>query len=617
MRKIFVVSMIMVLVASWAMAADFQPTPTKIMGTDTIKYQFNGTDLSIPVNLTGSPALVKLAIFTKGKADQINAVKNGYLGWHFVDKIDTSIYISADNLFQPGNQTIVWNGKDQDGGTVAAGDYTYYLWGFNNSGARIKAIPISQGTQTNDEYLTVDDSGAKLAQPIWYTRRRSNGESTNTTTGVTTPASRTEFRWVLGSDPENESLGETCRVTLPSGNETSDYGAWVIDPADNTVFYGRTFNKTTVAGFARKFHWVPNDNGNEDTTFNVTFSPMNNYSGIEYDDTYLYFGECNYKEKVPRCYLHVIDFASTATGEYLGYIDQTSTFEQQDKYTQYLENAGAQVLMNNGWTQTAFFKEKGWMIGGCHCACLRVACEPRAWFDDPDTEGIRWVNGNGDYTLPGNLGVFDTQFDPSSTKPWVCASLGIQDFSNHGFGIDKHGIVEAGEYWGVISFHAVTPDGSGFGRFAFAGETQATGGRGGYTVLDDDTAYDGTYVQKNEGTATLGGTFWIGRDSFKGTITDKDVAVEADAPSAFTVAQNTPNPFNPTTTINFTLAKAGNVTVDVFNVAGQKVATLANGYRNAGAQSLVWDASSQAAGVYFYTVKSGNLSKTMKMTLVK
>ena len=248
------------------------------------------------------------------------------------------------------------------------------------------------------------------------------------------------------------------------------------------------------------------------------------------------------------------------------------------------------------------------MIGGNHCSCMRAACEPLAWFDDTSDDCIRWENGNGDNV------VFDTQSDPASAKPWVCASLGITDFSNHGFAVDKNGVVEAGEYWGVISFHAATPDGTGFGRFAYAGEVDVH--RVGFTLLDDDTAYDGAYMVKAEGTVRLPGTFWCGRDSFKGIITDQ-VAVEADAPAAFTVAQNTPNPFNPTTTINFSLANAGNVSVDVFNVAGQKVATLADGYRDAGAQSLVWDASSQAAGVYFYTVKSGDMSKTMKMTLIK
>jgi len=591
MRRIFIVSVLLVLVASMSFAADFAPQPTKITGTETIKYQFNGSNLSIPVGLSGSAALVKLAIFTKDKGAQISNIKNGYLGWHYVDKIDTCIYISPDNLFQAGNQTITWNGKNTDGGTVPAGDYTYYLWGYDNVGAKIQAIPFSQGFATNEDYLVWDDQGNKLAQPIFHTGKRSN------------------WRWKLGSDPADENLRETCRFEYPEGWGQNDYGHWLVDPQDNTIVYGRTFNSTTVTGKARKYHWVPNDVGTEDSVFGVEFAPLNNYSGCEYDDTYLYYGECNYKESVARCYIHVIDYRNTAEGEYMGYIDQTDVMQQVDAYNQYASQAELSVLMNNGYTQTAWDAARGWMIGGCHCACLRVAFEPAAWLADSSDDGVRWVNGNGDNV------VFDVQTEPTSPKPWVCASLGVTTFSNHGFGIDSNGIVEAGEYWGSISFHACTPDGTGFGRYAFAGEIDVH--RGGYTVLDGDTAYDGSYSCKAEGTALLGATFWAGRDSFVGMITDKDVSVDADVPAAFTVAQNTPNPFNPTTTINFTLAKAGNVSVDVFNVAGQKVTTLSDGYRDAGVQSLVWDASSQAAGVYFYTVKSGDMSKTMKMTLIK
>jgi len=108
----------------------------------------------------------------------------------------------------------------------------------------------------------------------------------------------------------------------------------------------------------------------------------------------------------------------------------------------------------------------------------------------------------------------------------------------------------------------------------------------------------------------------VAEDSVKGIITDK-VAVEEDTPAAFAVAQNSPNPFNPTTTISFTLTEAGNVTVDVFNVAGQKVDTIANEFMSSGSHSVTWDASEFSAGVYFYAVKTGDFSKTMKMTLLK
>ncbi len=57
--------------------------------------------------------------------------------------------------------------------------------------------------------------------------------------------------------------------------------------------------------------------------------------------------------------------------------------------------------------------------------------------------------------------------------------------------------------------------------------------------------------------------------------------------------------------------------MDVFNVAGQKVATVANEFMNAGSHSVTWDASGLSAGVYFYTVKTDKYSKTMKMTLLK
>ena len=88
-------------------------------------------------------------------------------------------------------------------------------------------------------------------------------------------------------------------------------------------------------------------------------------------------------------------------------------------------------------------------------------------------------------------------------------------------------------------------------------------------------------------------------------------------PHHFVLSQNYPNPFNPTTTISFTIPESGDVTVDIFNVAGQKVASLVNGQMNAGSHSVVWDASDFSAGVYFYSIKAGNYTRTMKMTLLK
>lgn len=88
-------------------------------------------------------------------------------------------------------------------------------------------------------------------------------------------------------------------------------------------------------------------------------------------------------------------------------------------------------------------------------------------------------------------------------------------------------------------------------------------------------------------------------------------------PTAFALEQNYPNPFNPTTTINFSLAKASNVKLLVYNILGQQVRTLIDTRMNAGQQSVVFDASRLASGVYFYRIEAGNFSSVKKMLLLK
>jgi hypothetical protein len=88
-------------------------------------------------------------------------------------------------------------------------------------------------------------------------------------------------------------------------------------------------------------------------------------------------------------------------------------------------------------------------------------------------------------------------------------------------------------------------------------------------------------------------------------------------PIKFELAQNYPNPYNPTTTINFTLGQTSNVKLTVFNVLGQKVATLVDSRMNAGQQSVVFDASRLSSGEYFYRLDAGSFSSVKKMMLLK
>lgn len=101
-------------------------------------------------------------------------------------------------------------------------------------------------------------------------------------------------------------------------------------------------------------------------------------------------------------------------------------------------------------------------------------------------------------------------------------------------------------------------------------------------------------------------------------IDDQQPAVIAD----YTLHQNFPNPFNPSTTISFDLAGRETVQLAIFNSLGQKVKTLANSDFSAGPHQLQWDGSDEfgqvvPAGVYYYRLQAGSFQDTKKMLLIK
>ena len=93
--------------------------------------------------------------------------------------------------------------------------------------------------------------------------------------------------------------------------------------------------------------------------------------------------------------------------------------------------------------------------------------------------------------------------------------------------------------------------------------------------------------------------------------------LNSDLPTEFTLEQNYPNPFNPATTIKFALPEAADVKLEVFNVVGQKVATLVNAPKNAGYHVAQFDASGLSSGLYLYKISAGNFVQVKSMMLIK
>jgi len=88
-------------------------------------------------------------------------------------------------------------------------------------------------------------------------------------------------------------------------------------------------------------------------------------------------------------------------------------------------------------------------------------------------------------------------------------------------------------------------------------------------------------------------------------------------PAQYELGQNYPNPFNPSTKISFAIPTASVVTLKVFNVLGQEVATLVGETLNAGSYEVPFDASRLSSGMYMYRLEAGQFTATRKMVIVK
>ena len=88
-------------------------------------------------------------------------------------------------------------------------------------------------------------------------------------------------------------------------------------------------------------------------------------------------------------------------------------------------------------------------------------------------------------------------------------------------------------------------------------------------------------------------------------------------PEVATLEQNYPNPFNPSTQINYSIPKATNVTLKVYDVLGREIATLVNERKQSGAYKVTWNAEGVPTGVYFYRIVAGEFIETKKMVLIR
>jgi hypothetical protein len=203
--------------------------------------------------------------------------------------------------------------------------------------------------------------------------------------------------------------------------------------------------------------------------------------------------------------------------------------------------------------------------------------------------GVDEIAATWNQTLPYVIPVELTSFTASVIGTnvnlnWTTAS----ETNNNGFEIEKSLVSETN--WEKIAF---VP---GFGTtteaktYSFSEENVSTGV---YKYRLRQTDFDGTFEYSNE------------------------IEVVVTAPVEYALEQNYPNPFNPATQIKFSIPEAGFVKMEVYNLVGEKVATLINKEMNSGYHTIDFNAEDISSGVYVYTLSVNDFVTSKKMILMK
>jgi hypothetical protein len=140
-------------------------------------------------------------------------------------------------------------------------------------------------------------------------------------------------------------------------------------------------------------------------------------------------------------------------------------------------------------------------------------------------------------------------------------------------------------------------------------------------TLDQLGAYWNALTANNDGSGGIHNPKYI-ITALKGAMSVLGIPVGINQdneamPTTYALQQNYPNPFNPSTTIKFSVPKAGNVRLVVYDVLGKEVATLVNNFLNAGQYNFQFNASNLASGIYLYRLEAGSFTQTNKMLLMK
>jgi len=240
----------------------------------------------------------------------------------------------------------------------------------------------------------------------------------------------------------------------------------------------------------------------------------------------------------------------------------------------YLNNGGYLFMSGQNIAQDLSSSAPTWMSDVLHVT-----------YGTPNTQ-YKYLDGTGTDPI---FSVMSLDCNPGGTGSGTCTNPDGVNFVNPG---EEIFIYSNQAYYGGIAYENENGGKLVFFSFPF----EAISGQGGTNNRDE---------------VMEGILDWFG------PIMSVDPEAPTQVPVEYTFADAYPNPFNPTTTIQYGLPTSCNVTLSVYDLTGSKVATLVDGYRTAGAYEVTFDGTDLASGVYLYRLEAGKSIISGKMVLLK
>jgi len=637
-----------------------QPSTLVISGlTDISNYAFDGSDLSIPFTLDGTQtgsATVWLIIYTAGQSPPLTiagstaagapseqnspGVDGNYAtpGWHIYQNVDLLVYRSDGQVFEAGANEIVWNGKDNDGNVVESGSYDVFLAAFD-ADARAHIVGYAPGRGGSGELLIVDPDAQTLTRPYEWSvdmtndfinnrnaanyidRTAIHDESPNADDELS-PSQHT-FWW---DDTERTHPFHVFDMTPlgNSGNVTQDMQTYVANGQNQGG--GLLFRGSYDAAAAT---------ADVDTEWGADNGAVNGFLDYKDRQAVRKYGVAVNPEGT---HVYTTSGIDGTLGNIVKWDLETAAFVDEWDISEIFLYRGGTRTAGPGWTARDYAGKNdpfGLTTSGHHTSIMASF----EW----DTGAVRWINRNGDgfgdmYTANSAGAAADGTDWQYGHPDGAGAKYGFQS-TKWGWTTLTHTAVNNTDYGSVLG-----EDGSGLFKIQ-PKNIPSSIPWWSFIVDHDDSNWDGFYISVGEDDPNFRSNDWappkpedaiisyysyhwlvqLPYDQKRVSLGDTPTAVAelgGVTPDQAELGDAYPNPFNPETTINFSLPWEAPIKVEVYNDQGQLVTTLIDNHMGPGNFSVTWDGrdsngSEVASGVYIYKINSTDLSLSKKVTFIK